>query len=84
MDRKEALLRQAMLLISRLERISADSLWAHRSSGQRGELLRIVGTVKLQETQEGAAREDNEELEHLEALIQAGFELLEKAARAYT
>lgn len=30
------------LLLSRLERISADSYWAHRASGVRGALLRAV------------------------------------------
>jgi hypothetical protein len=30
------------LLIYRLERISADSYWAHRASGVRGSLLKIL------------------------------------------
>lgn len=30
------------LLLNRLERISADSYWAHRASGVRGALLRAV------------------------------------------
>ena len=33
---------QALLLISRLERLSADSYWAHRASGLRGALLRSL------------------------------------------
>jgi len=31
------------LLIDRLERISADSVWAHKGSGVKGSLLRILG-----------------------------------------
>jgi hypothetical protein len=30
------------ILTDRLERISADSVWAHRASGLRGSLLRIL------------------------------------------
>jgi len=30
------------LLLARLERISADSYWAHQASGVRGSLLRIM------------------------------------------
>lgn len=33
------------LMLSRLERISADSIWAHRASGIRGALLRLVETA---------------------------------------
>jgi hypothetical protein len=34
------------MLSERLERISADSIWAHRASGVRGSLLRILDDVK--------------------------------------
>ena len=30
------------LLLARLERISVDSYWAHRASGVRGQLLRML------------------------------------------
>lgn len=30
------------MLTERLERISADSVWAHRASGVRGSLLRLL------------------------------------------
>lgn len=56
------------LLIARLERLSADSYWAHQASGVRGSLLRWV---------EGG--DDSHCL--LEGLIEWGFEVLEKAAR---
>jgi hypothetical protein len=56
------------LLIARLERLSADSYWAHQASGVRGSLLRWV---------EGG--DVNPRL--LEGLIERGFEVLEKAAK---
>jgi len=65
------LVQSARLLVSRLERLSADSLWARRSSGIRGSLLKHLE----------AAEPNAGEKEHLERLIQRGFELLEKAAR---
>ena len=55
----------AWMLIARLERLSADSYWAHRASGVRGSLLRWV------EAGEG----------DIVVLIERGFEFLEKAAR---
>lgn len=63
------------LLLERLEHIQADSIWAHRASGVRGSLLRIVQQL-----------EDGQELEGLEfeQLISHGFQILEKAAREKT
>lgn len=58
----------AALLISRMERLSADSYWAHQASGLRGSLLRWV------ERGEGDA-------EQVAGLITSGFEVLEKAAK---
>lgn len=55
----------AWMLIARLERLSADSYWAHRASGVRGSLLRWV------EAGEG----------DIVVLIERGFEFLEKAAK---
>ena len=59
----------ARFLISRLERISADSYWAHQASGVRGALLRCLEQVECRQS------------ERLETLIDAGFKLLEQAAR---
>lgn len=53
------------MLIARLERLSADSYWAHRASGVRGSLLRWV------EAGEG----------DIGVLVERGFEFLEKAAK---
>ena len=37
----------ARMLVARLERLSADSYWAHQASGVRGSLLRGAGLVDL-------------------------------------
>jgi hypothetical protein len=34
------------LLLARLERISVDSYWAHRASGLRGALLRVLDQIE--------------------------------------
>jgi hypothetical protein len=63
---------QARLLIGRLERISADSIWARRSSGARGGLLHWL------ETFDQAGEADQQQLS---ALLQAAYFYLENAAR---
>ena len=60
------------MLIARLERISADSVWAHRASGVKGSLLRMV------EKSEKGYRVRQSELWHT---INLGFSILEAAAR---
>jgi len=60
------------MLIARLERISADSVWAHRASGVKGSLLRMV------EKSEKGYRVRQSELWHS---INLGFSILEEAAR---
>ena len=79
MRQAEQLLEQAKLVIYRLERISADSVWAHRSSGQRGALLKWVEAFEKGE-QSQAPGEDFSDLTTLENLIRTGYEILEKAA----
>ena len=68
------------MLLARLERLSADSYWAHQASGIRGSLLRWVELGELEmevhPPQTSLYRE-----EEVAALIQLGFEVLEKAAR---
>jgi hypothetical protein len=65
----------SFLLLERLERISADSVWAHQASGVRGSLLKIV-----QELEQGQESENPE----LTRLVSYGFQILEKAAREKT
>ncbi len=67
----------AWRLLARLERLSADSPWAHQASGVRGALLRrlqgLDPTVLEGKVPCGA--------DDLQALIEQGFLILEKAAR---
>ncbi len=62
------------LLLPRLERISVDSYWAHRASGVRGAL------VKLLEQMEAGAEVDPVSLKRN---ISVGFEILKEAAEEY-
>jgi hypothetical protein len=59
------------MLSERLERISADSIWAHRASGIRGALLRQIEIIEENLPNEGA---------QLNTLIAIGFHVLEEAA----
>ena len=81
MRHNEDLIQQAKLLIYRLERISADSIWAHRSSGQRGALLRWVARLEGGDPHETILSPESEEYRRFAYLIQSGYELLEKAAK---
>lgn len=60
------------LLLARLERISADSFWAHRASGIRGALLRVIDQP---EAESGA------DATYVSYLIECGFDILDKTAR---
>ena len=82
MDQKTVLLEQAETLVSRLERLSADSIWAHRVSGYRGALLRSIEKVKANgHAADMAKTDETEELRYLANLLDQGYILLEKAAR---
>ena len=58
------------MLLARLERISADSYWAHRASGVRGALLRV-----LEKLENGRPVSGSE----LKRLVDLGFRILENA-----
>ena len=62
------------LLLTRLERISVDSYWAHRASGVRGALTKILGQVEMGEPVDPASLQTN---------LRVGFEVLKKAAEEY-
>ena len=62
----------AWQLIYRLERLSVDSHWAHRASGIKGALLKSLESIEAGDAQRA---------EQLPALIELGFEVLERAAR---
>ena len=67
----EKTLFQAKLLVERLARLSADSIWARRASGLRASLDKAIGQMEA-----GSAVER----EHFDHLVSLGFEMLEKAA----
>ena len=83
-DDQDRILEQANFLIERLERISADSIWAHRSSGLRGTILQLI-----EEWESAKGIIDSESADHslrykrMTGLIETGFIILEKAAREY-
>jgi hypothetical protein len=59
-------------LVDRLERLSADSTYAHQASGLRGTFLRYIERLEL-----GSEVNDTE----LERLVEYGFEILRLAAK---
>jgi hypothetical protein len=65
-------LRTLQFLLSRLERISADSAVAYRASGVRGAMLRAVEKLENGRPVPGTA---------VRRLIESGYSLLEKAAQ---
>jgi hypothetical protein len=78
MEDNRQLYEQARLLVQRLERISVDSIWARRSSGHRGALLRWIEKL---EGAEGEVELLPEDKMRLNSLVDAGFRFLERAAQ---
>lgn len=68
------------LLLARLERLSADSYWAHQASGIRGSLLRYVESGWTEMRKESSKPISDREQDAAD-LIELGFDVLEKAAR---
>lgn len=64
-------IRTLRLLLARLERISADSVTAHRASGIRGAMLRALDVLEKNETGSSLS---------VMRLIENGYALLQKAA----
>lgn len=62
------------LLLPRLERISVDSYWAHRASGARGALVKILEQIEAGETLDPVSVKTN---------LKIGFEILKEAAEEY-
>jgi len=71
---------QSRRLIERLERLSADSYWAHQASGVRGALLRKVEQLQPGDYP-GWNGEPGSGTKGLEKLVQQGYFILEQAAR---
>jgi hypothetical protein len=80
MAEAEIILSQARTTIDLLERLSADSPWAHRGSGYRGALLRLTDSIREFELAGCDHQIEQVLLDRLQDLIDASFELLEKAA----
>lgn len=62
------------LLLPRLERISVDSYWAHRASGVRGALTKILERIETGQAINSESMKTN---------ILIGFEILKEAAEEY-
>jgi hypothetical protein len=71
----EKTIQQARQLAARLERLSADSYWAHQASGVRGSLLRCLEQIERGGGQLG------KHMKRLDQLMFQGYHILEKAAR---
>jgi hypothetical protein len=76
-------LRTLRFLLARLERISADSVVAHRASGVRGAMFRVLDQLEKQEqacpdAQRADRRVSDEEVKRL---IQSGYVFLHRAAK---
>jgi hypothetical protein len=63
-----------LLLLVWLERISCDSYGAHRASGLRGALVKLLAQMEMGETIDATS---------LQANLVAGFEILKRAAEEY-
>jgi len=71
-----AKIKLARLLAFRLERISADSVWAHRSSGVRGSILKLTdGKTEVLSPYEGKLIDDLISTASF-LLVKAGKEIL--------
>ena len=62
------------MLLPRLERISVDSYWAHRASGVRGALTKILDHIETGQTIDPESVMTN---------ILIGFDILKEAAEEY-
>jgi hypothetical protein len=62
------------LLLPRLERISVDSYWAHRASGVRGALVKILEAMETGGAVDPLSVKTN---------VSIGFEILKEAAEEY-
>jgi hypothetical protein len=72
---------QARILIARLERLSADSYWAHQASGLRGALLRSIALCESQHVTESDQESETSPAAQLDHLMEKSFEILVRGAR---
>jgi hypothetical protein len=71
-------LEMTRMVAQRLERLSADSTWAHVASGHRGSLLRVIDRLEREPDMEGISAAD---VAQIDRLIDRGLYLLAQAAR---
>ncbi|HEX7975251.1 MAG TPA: hypothetical protein VF498_12645 [Anaerolineales bacterium] len=82
LERAQDLVSLGYLLISRLERLSADSVWAHRASGLRGALIRTLEQVESTSgPNQALTAPPPVVIERLRSQIDMGFEMLNNAAK---
>lgn len=62
-------------MVAKLERLSADSYWAHQASGVRGSLLRAIADF------EATPHPSAQACRHLDELIESAYQILVKAAQ---
>ncbi len=72
--------RAAIFLIERLERLSADSTYAHLASGIRGSLLRFIDQTEQKPDPDSPAHSNTQE-HPIDFVIHLGFKILIEAAR---
>jgi hypothetical protein len=73
------LVNRAKFLVARLERLSADSFWAHRASGLRGSLLRSLDAIEGLD--QFSPEESAEKIQILIKQIEQAYIILANAAR---
>lgn len=72
---------EARTLVARLERLSADSYWAHQASGLRGALLRSIALYESWQANSGNQALEINQAANLDRLMGRSFEILVRAAR---
>ena len=72
---------QARVLIARLERLSADSYWAHQASGLRGALLRSIALCESRHVTGSNQESESILAAQLDNLMRKSFEILVRGAR---
>ena len=65
-------LHQAKILVQRLARLSADSIWARRASGLRASIDKSIGQAEAGQ---------HVDFDHFTNLLSLGFEMLENAGK---
>ena len=75
MESAESQQKIVRLLLPRLERISVDSYWAHRASGVRGALTKMLDLIETGKEIDPVSLRTN---------ILMGFEILKEAAQEYS